>query len=507
MRATGHPRAMTTEVVRSKVLDRRAVRDLDGRSAADALARARDALVASEVAQVELVAHWVDLHCGEAGPSRDVLPGTERSVGLGADGTPRVREFAAVELGVLLDVTTTAAQGLMRDVLDLRHRHPLLWAAVLSGRARFWQARQVSRAAHHAGLDRAAARHVDARTAPHLGLVPWGRMITLVEAAVIEADPESAEQRRLAAEMARFVRTGQSSEHGITTIYARARAGDAIFFLAMCDRIAQILRLRGACEVAGPAGLAAADREQLGMDALRSEAVGILATPARAMALLAWGERQYRGSEGRRGAGATSMVNAGADPEAFAPPATLYVHLSGDQLLRRTRGAARVKGVGAVTVEQAVDLLRHTRVTVRPVLDLSQTWAVDGYETPPRMREQVTLRWPVEVFPNGTLPARRGDLDHVVPYRPTGPPGQTSAENLAPLSRRHHRVKTHGHGWVHRQPVPGVHYWRTPHGHWARVDHRGTHRLGRALTAADQLLLAEAASAVERRFAELLIAA
>jgi hypothetical protein len=55
--------------------------------------------------------------------------------------------------------------------------------------------------------------------------------------------------------------------------------------------------------------------------------------------------------------------------------------------------------------------------------------------------------------------------------------------------------------------VPGVHYWRTPHGHWARVDHRGTHRLGRALTAADQLLLAEAASAVERRFAELLIAA
>jgi hypothetical protein len=160
------------------------------------------------------------------------------------------------------------------------------------------------------------------------------------------------------------------------------------------------------------------------MDALRSEAVGILATPARAMALLAWGERQYRGSEGRRGAGATSMVNAGADPEAFAPPATLYVHLSGDQLLRRTRGAARVKGVGAVTVEQAVDLLRHTRVTVRPVLDLSQTWAVDGYETPPRMREQVTLRWPVEVFPNGTLPARRGDLDHVVPYRPTGPPGR-----------------------------------------------------------------------------------
>jgi hypothetical protein len=60
---------------------------------------------------------------------------------------------------------------------------------------------------------------------------------------------------------------------------------------------------------------------------------------------------------------------------------------------------------------------------------------------------------------------------------------------------------------VHRQPIPGVHYWRTPHGHWARVDHRGTQTLGRDLTAADQVLLTEAASPLERRLAALLTAA
>ena len=67
-----------------------------------------------------------------------MLAGTEQEVCLGGDGTPQVREFAATgKLGVLLGMTTHAARALMRDVLDLRHRRPLLWVAVREGRARF----------------------------------------------------------------------------------------------------------------------------------------------------------------------------------------------------------------------------------------------------------------------------------------------------------------------------------------------------------------------------------
>jgi hypothetical protein len=130
------------------------------------------------------------------------------------------------------------------------------------------------------------------------------------------------------------------------------------------------------------------------------------------------------------------------------------------------------------------------------------------------MREHVALRYPVEVFPHGTLAGRSADLDHVRPYRAGAPPGappgresgQTSTANLAPLARGHHRVKTHGRGWVHRQPVPGVHYWRTPHGHWARVDHHGTRRLGRHLTASHRTLLDEHADDFELAFAALIAA-
>jgi hypothetical protein len=170
--------------------------------------------------------------------------------------------------------------------------------------------------------------------------------------------------------------------------------------------------------------------------------------------------------------GPALVIDESVDLDAFLPESTLFVHLSLEQFLRQTRGAGRVEGVGPVTLEQAIELLMHTRVRVTPVVDLHETWAVDGYRTPPRMREHVELRYPVEVFPHGTLDSRRADKDHPAPYRWGGPPGQTSTDDLAPLGRHHHRVKTHGRGWLHRQPRPGVHYWRTPHGHWVRVDHR-----------------------------------
>ncbi len=74
------------------------------------------------------------------------------------------------------------------------------------------------------------------------------------------------------------------------------------------------------------------------------------------------------------------------------------------------------------------------------------------------------------------------DLDHTQPYLPRsagGPPGQTSLDNLAPLHRGSHRVKTHGHGWTTQHPLFGVHLWRTPHGYCFQRDPGGTTPLGR----------------------------
>ncbi len=99
------------------------------------------------------------------------------------------------------------------------------------------------------------------------------------------------------------------------------------------------------------------------------------------------------------------------------------------------------------------------------------------------------------------------DLDHTIPFRvstdsadATGPPSQTRIGNLGKLTRFEHRIKTHGNGWRHRQPEPGVHHWRTPTGYQFTVDHTGTHPVSTGSTTGEA---STSESAYERAFASL----
>ena len=98
---------------------------------------------------------------------------------------------------------------------------------------------------------------------------------------------------------------------------------------------------------------------------------------------------------------------------------------------------------------------------------------VVGRRVPARIAEHVRLRDKTCVHPYCNRPARSCDLDHIEPYDNTGPPGQTSTDNLACLCRLHHRMKTHG-GWTYTMVEPGVFLWRNPHGHTYLRDHTGT---------------------------------
>ena len=53
------------------------------------------------------------------------------------------------------------------------------------------------------------------------------------------------------------------------------------------------------------------------------------------------------------------------------------------------------------------------------------------------------------------------------------PRGSTQTENLAPLCRRHHRLKTHA-PWTLTVLEPGSYLWRSPHGYTYLRDHTGT---------------------------------
>ena len=159
----------------------------------------------------------------------------------------------------------------------------------------------------------------------------------------------------------------------------------------------------------------------------------------------------------------------------------LYFHLA-ESAVRDGHGLVRPEHGDILTLTQLRDFLTDTgcQLVVKPVLDPAAIAPADGYEIPTRIREAARLRQIADVFPYGTNTSRSMDLDHTRPYRPMsrgGPPGQTSASNLGPKARGHHRAKTHG-DWGERQPDPGTYVHRTPTGYVFVVTNQGTLGLG-----------------------------
>jgi hypothetical protein len=78
------------------------------------------------------------------------------------------------------------------------------------------------------------------------------------------------------------------------------------------------------------------------------------------------------------------------------------------------------------------------------------------------MRDQANLRDPHCVGPYCHRASRSCDLDHIEPYDPHGPSGQTRPANLAPLCRRRHRAKTFFRWRYQRLPDDGSYLWHSP---------------------------------------------
>jgi hypothetical protein len=278
-------------------------------------------------------------------------------------------------------------------------------------------------------------------------------MDDIVAAAIIAADPEQAEIDAELAKASEGVWLSRDHDHGTREIVIRTDEASAVEFDAAIDQVA-------------------ADLAQLGdgdsRDARRAKAVGVLAHPQLALNLC------------DRAAG-RDVAGPSASDSKFGRAATLLVHVTPESM-ETGRGVARIEGVGPVTVEQVRSWLSDADVTVKPVIDVAGMAPVDSYEIPDRLREAVHILSPRDTFPFSSSRRRSGDLDHTIPYVPPddgGPPGQTAIGNLAPMTRFHHRVKTHS-GWQVRQPFPGVFIWRSPHSRHFLVDHTGTRSLGDA---------------------------
>ena len=423
-----------------------------------------------EAEDLALAARWADLHPDPAatgGPvpvaGSSTVSWLETEIGADPEADPLIPGMAwdaGAVFAAALGRSTSAGEGFIRDALVLRHRLPALWRRVHAGRVPAYRARKVAQAVYAQPADVAA--YLDHELTPIAHKAGQVTLERVLDEAWLRLHPEERELEQLQALGARHATLHQDSigHTGVAEMTLRAEWADLVDFDQALSQVAAVLKTHAETDGVFVESL----------DVRRAQAVGILAHPETAAALLAGATYPATDThEPTRGWGHVPVTRQ----------LELVVHLSaadletgGDPLARLA--APGVGGVGRPVLAQQVQALcgnPHLAVTVRPVLDLEGHRASTAYETPSTLRAQVGhLAAGHCTFPWCTRPATRCDLDHATPHAQGG---ATCSCNLHPLCRRHHRLKTHT-PWTVQPVEPGVWHWTDPHGHRYRRDPDGT---------------------------------
>jgi len=354
----------------------------------------------------------------------------------------------------------TSARYQIGDTMILAEQLPECWQRITQGRAPLWQGQKVAAACD--GVNPNDYWLIDLQINASLGVLGPTRLYNLIDAVIKRTDPDRA--RRQAETRSRCVNTGGDKLDPLTGwLSARLDRADTIFLEAIIQLIADTL---------------AANGDTTNLDRRRAKALGLLSSPAAVIELI--GLPTLRGMlqppETEHDKQTLTEACTQLKP-AFTPKTQIYVHLHADTITDANQ-LARVEKIGPILISQVKQLTHTTTIKLTPVIHVGGAGEiVDMYETPTRIRNQVLLRDPYEIAPWSSTQSRGLDLDHTNPYQP-GVTGQTSAENLGPLTRRFHRAKTLA-GWQLDQPTPGIFIWQTPAGQQFQVDKNGTQRLPR----------------------------
>ena len=456
---------------------RMAVLTLPGIADDDALERAvgvKRSLATMEADQYLYLLEFLDERAAD--PVEVRMSGAERVHPYGGDGTPDIPEFAVCEVAAALGLANRTASRLVADMLDLRHRLPLLFQCLRHGDVEAWRVRNVAAGTRLLSMAHAAEVDVRLSKAGRDGLPVVARMsrsrVDKVIAQYVCVDDDSADETRKRNLEDRHVRFGPGGE-GVEEINAIVSAAEGRRLDARVDEIAGWL---GEVDAASGA-------EPRTKDVRRSVALVMLGEPAQ-VADLEEQVHELRHGKPTDGDDQPSGDDRPCDddqPRGDDRPTTGEQPTRGDaSAFRRPRLSATVlyvhfdassrswslDGHGPITRGEAEEIVGHSQVTIKPVIDLAANISYTGYVAPSRLKEQTALaNHGYCTFPHCTSSAWRGEYDHIVDYHARGP---TDARNGHRLCKHHHRAKTFG-GWTVTSPVTGVWVWRSPRGRFYHV--------------------------------------
>lgn len=189
---------------------------------------------------------------------------------------PAMDWAASAPFAAAIGRSTAAGEAFIRDGLVLCHRLPRLWARVQAREVEAWRARRIAQVVLGAPADVAA--HLDATVATIAHKVGALTLDRLLDEAMLRLHPEDREQAQLEALDARHatLHEGSINDTGVAEMTLRADWKD---LKDLDDALTEVAAVLAAHDHA-------ADRPAESLDVRRARAIGVLADPATALALL-----------------------------------------------------------------------------------------------------------------------------------------------------------------------------------------------------------------------------
>lgn len=334
------------------------------------------------------------------------------------------------EVGLVLNLSDGAVEARVETARELCSRLPATFHALRTGRLSYWHARAMVEAVKPVPSAEAVARveqRVLARQLPRT-VAEFRRS---ARAAVDAVDPDAALRRHLHARERRCVRRWPLPD-GMACLQVEAPAPAVETMWASLTVLA---------------GSRFGD-DTRPLDARRADALLSLCLSAVA----------------------TDPADDGAPPVAIHRPRTpVQAHIVVDlpTVLGLAENPAELRGYGPIPATLAREWLDDATTWRRLVTDPVRGHLLDYgpvvRSAPPKLRDFVNSRSVTCAFPRCQRRAHECDLDHEPAWRADGTGGHTSAADLRPLCRRHHRFKTFL-GWRIAHREGGGASWTTPTG-------------------------------------------
>lgn len=360
---------------------------------------------------------------------------------------------AAADIAVRLRLSETTVRTRAAHADTLRERCPRVWRGFVSGRVSEQNAKTAAQLAESLPEDAAETwAAFDERAVGRAAALAPGAFRTSARAIRERVHAESIERRHRRAAADRGVWLTPELD-GLATVTALLPATRAHEAYGQVDATAR--------------RLAAADGEERSLAQLRADVFSdLLANGADGTAAAPSGGAPAVDVDTASRAGAAAGAAASAPP-----PTTVAITIPALTLLGHDDEPAILEGYGPIDIDTARALAggatSWVRVLTHPVTSTVLDVDRRSYRVPADLRRLLVARHPTCVFPGCIRRARDCDLDHTVAWQHGG---VTSADNIAPVCRPHHRLKHESEWGVRRDVGTGGISWTSPTGHTSDAD-------------------------------------